>query len=258
MESCKKFMHPDDLKISTALIEKNLKKELDHYECEERMLHKNGSWVWVLDRGKVSVWDNEGNPLVMSGTHQEITERKNAEEKIRHMATHDPLTDLPGLRLAKDRILMAISAAHRYKSFAAVMFADLDGFKEINDRYGHDAGDEVLKESSRRFSSCVRETDTVARIGGDEFLIILTELKIPENAALIAEKVIQSLLKPFKVNGRQVSVSISMGIAFFPRNSDNPEGLIKLADEAMYEVKNSGKNGFAFSKVIREGGEGDR
>ena len=176
----------------------------------------------------------------------DITERKHAEEQIKHLATHDLLTDLPSLRLAKDRMSVAINMARRYKKAAAVMFIDLDGFKAVNDTLGHDAGDYVLIQVAKRLLSCVRETDTVARVGGDEFLIIASEINTPDNAALIAEKVIQLVSKPVFFKGRQAVVGTSIGIALFPDHGEDMDQLIKLADEAMYKVKNAGKNGFCF------------
>ncbi|MFZ1979940.1 MAG: GGDEF domain-containing protein, partial [Smithella sp.] len=126
------------------------------------------------------------------------------------------------------------------------MFIDLDGFKDVNDTLGHDAGDYVLKQVAKRLLSCVRETDTVARVGGDEFLIIATEINNPENAAQIAEKVIHLISQPIIFNGRQAVVSVSIGIALFPDDSIDMDQLIKKADEAMYRVKKAGKNGFRF------------
>ncbi|HPQ43182.1 MAG TPA: PAS domain S-box protein [Syntrophales bacterium] len=182
----------------------------------------------------------------------DVTESKEAEKKIRHMATHDGLTDLPTLRLARDRLDIAMGVARRKKMIVAVMFADLDGFKEVNDTYGHDVGDEVLREAAQRFRSSVRETDTVARIGGDEFLIVITELQSPGNAAHIAQKVIQSISQPIIVNGKQTSVGTSIGIALYPRDGCDIDSLIKLADEAMYRVKNSGRNNYTFANWVGE------
>ena len=182
----------------------------------------------------------------------DVTESKEAEKKIRHMANHDGLTDLPTLRLARDRLAIAMGVARRKKMTVAVMFADLDGFKEVNDTYGHDIGDEVLKEAAQRFRSSVREIDTVARIGGDEFLIIATELHSPENAAHIAQKVIQGISQPIIVDGKEASVGASIGIALYPRDGNDIDRLIKLADKAMYRVKNSSKNDYTFVNSVDE------
>ena len=180
------------------------------------------------------------------GIVQDITERKQVEEQIKHLATHDLLTDLPSLRLAMDRLASALNLARRYKKAAAVMFIDLDGFKAVNDTLGHDAGDYVLKEVAQRLLSCVRETDTVARVGGDEFLIIATEIQSPDNAEQIAKKVIQTVSQSIVINDQQATVGASIGIALFPDHSEDMDKLIKLADEAMYKVKNAGKNGYRF------------
>ena len=174
-------------------------------------------------------------------------ERIQAEEQIKHMATHDPLTDLPTLRLAKDRLAMAMGMAGRHKQKTAVMFIDLDGFKNVNDTLGHDAGDFLLKTLAQRFHSCIRKTDTIARIGGDEFLLIATELKSPDEAAKIAQKVLKLVSKAAVIEGQKVFVSASIGIAFYPDHHEDINQLIKLADEAMYRVKYSSKNGFAFA-----------
>ena len=245
-----KFMHPDDIKASEDLLEKHFRKELPYYECEARMRHKNGSWIWVLDRGKVATWTDDGKPLVMSGTHQDITKRKLAEEKIHHMATHDVLTNLPSLRLAEDRLSSALGMSRRHKNLTAVMFIDLDGFKAINDTLGHDAGDYVLKQVAQRLLSCVRETDTVARVGGDEFLLIATGLHTPENASQIAEKVVHLLSQPVLFNMRQAAIGASIGIALYPEHGKNADQLIKQADEAMYRIKNAGRNGFSFANAV--------
>ncbi len=179
-------------------------------------------------------------------TFADITERKKSEEQIEHLATHDLLTDLPSLRLARDRVSAAINMARRYKKAVAVMFIDLDGFKAVNDTLGHDAGDYVLQQVALRLLSCVRETDTVARVGGDEFLIIATEINSPENAVQIARKVITLVSQPVIFKEQQAVIGTSIGIAIFPDHGEDMDQLIKLADEAMYKVKNAGKNGFRF------------
>ena len=242
-----RFAHPDDMAASGELLEKHFRGELAYYECEARLRHKNGSWIWVLDRGKVATWTADGKPLLMSGTHQEITARKLAEEMISHMANHDSLTDLPSLRLARDRIDVTISAARRNRTLAAVLFIDLDGFKAVNDSLGHDAGDCVLREAAARLRECSREIDTVARIGGDEFLIVLGELNSAADAALVAERVIKSMAQPFICNGQSANLGASIGIALFPDHAQDGTELVKQADAAMYSVKKSSKNGYAYA-----------
>ena len=175
-----------------------------------------------------------------------ITERKRMEEKITHLATHDVLTDLPSLRLGKDRLELALSLASRNKTSVAVMFIDLDGFKSINDSLGHDAGDFVLKQVALRLLSCVRESDTVARIGGDEFLLIATGIHAPGNASQIAEKVISLVSEPMTFNEMHPAISASIGIALYPEDGSEMDDLIKKADNAMYGIKKAGKNGFRF------------
>lgn len=244
-----KFAHPEDLEVSGSLLEKHFSGELEYYECEARMRHRNGDWIWVLDRGKVASWTDDGKPLLMSGTHKDITEQKQAEEKIRHLATHDTLTDLPTLRLARDRVRMAMAVAHRKEVMVAVLFVDLDGFKQVNDTLGHDAGDALLVETAKRLVSCVRSVDTVARIGGDEFLMILNELDSAEDVERIADKVVESIATPYVYGDDQLTVGASVGIATYSGVCDEVDidELIRLADEAMYSIKKSGKNGYAFA-----------
>lgn len=247
IETWTKYAHPEDLKISSELLDKNFSGELDYYECEIRMRHRKGHWVWVLDRGKVSSWSDDGKPLQMFGTHQDITERKQFEEKIHYLATHDSLTGIPNLRVAQDRMLVALKRAKRTNTLVAVLFIDLDGFKDINDNYGHDVGDSALKKVASRLNSCVRESDTVARMGGDEFLIILSDVNSADQAKEVAAKSIQCISQPIKINGLQLVVGASIGIALYPLDGTSSEALFKVADNAMYATKNSGKNGYAFA-----------
>jgi diguanylate cyclase (GGDEF)-like protein/PAS domain S-box-containing protein len=208
--------------------------------------HKNGHLVW-MESTLTFIRDAEMKPVGILGVSRDITGRKKTEVQIQHLATHDLLTDLPSLRLANDRLSSALNMARRHKKAVALMFIDLDGFKAVNDTLGHDAGDYVLKQVAQRMLSCVRETDTVARIGGDEFLIIATEINAPQNAAQIAEKVIQSLSKPIVFKKLQAIVGASIGIALFPDHGEDIDQLIKQADKAMYSVKNAGKNDFRFA-----------
>lgn len=180
-------------------------------------------------------------------TFYDITEQKRTEEKIRHMANHDPLTGLPSLRFAHEILAQSITLSRRQKWRFAVMFVDLDGFKAVNDSLGHEAGDILLCKVAERLSSAVRESDTVARIGGDEFLIVENAVHTPADAERIAKSVIAQLSAPFDIEGESVHIGASVGIALYPDNGGDPTALIKAADGAMYQVKRAQKNDFAFA-----------
>ncbi|WP_420588616.1 diguanylate cyclase domain-containing protein [Bacterioplanoides sp.] len=243
------YAHPDDLEKSGELLEQHFNGELEFYDTEARMKHKDGHWVWVHDRGKVYSWTADGKPEWMAGTHQEITERKQAEEKIKHLANHDALTGLPTLRLAKDRIKMAINMAQREKKQVAVLFVDLDGFKAVNDTYGHEAGDSLLKAVGDNLRTCVRTMDTVARIGGDEFLVILTNINQRHEVEEISTKLIAAvgvLSGIFDCQEADIQLGASIGISMYSDDGDDIKQLIANADKAMYQVKAAGKNSFRF------------
>ena len=208
--------------------------------------HRDGHVTPVLYNATVLLGETRQVTGILASA-RDITQLKQAEEQIRHMANHDALTDLPTLRLAHDRLSMAVNMARRVDARAAVLFIDLDGFKTVNDTLGHNAGDDVLKQVAERLRSCVRKTDTVARFGGDEFLIIATELHDHESAAVIAGKVVEILSKPFIFNERQAAIGASVGIALFPDHGEDNDHLIKRADEAMYIIKKAGKNGYQFA-----------
>ena len=167
---------------------------------------------------------------------------------IQQLATHDQLTGLPSLTLADDRLQIALHAARRSGKKVALLFIDLDGFKEVNDSLGHDAGDHVLKEVAIRLLSAVRVEDTAARVGGDEFIAILGNLADGKVAAQIAERAIAAISAPINYKGNPISVGASIGIALFPDHADEADTLRRAADVAMYSVKVSGKNRFAFAE----------
>lgn len=246
IQSWDNFTNFKDLETSALLREKNFTGVLDYYECETRMKHKDGRWVWVLDKGKVVTWASDGKPLLMCGTHQDISERKKAEEIIQNHANHDSLTSLPNLRVVRDRIYLALEMAKRERLLVAIMFVDLDGFKKINDDYGHDAGDYLLKEVASRLLSCIRKVDTVARIGGDEFLMIITSIKQVRIVDEIAVKTIKLISHPVCFKDKTLNVGASIGISIFPDDGHESNILIKRADKAMYEVKKSGKNSYSY------------
>jgi len=215
-------------------------------ETEESFTDADGKRFFISIR--FPVYEDDGGVHGVCAMVTEITARKEIEDRIRHLATHDSLTDLPSLSLAKDRLRMAFGMARRQKAEVGVMFVDLDGFKSVNDTLGHEAGDRVLQETAKRLLSCVRETDTVARIGGDEFLIVVGGLHGKDDAARIAQKIVGRVAEPVGLDDdRQISVGASVGIALCLVCGDDTDRLIKLADAAMYRVKNAGKNGYAFA-----------
>lgn len=177
----------------------------------------------------------------------DITERKQREELIAFQAFHDALTGLPNRTLFRDRLeqTLALARRHKYRT-PAVMFLDLDRFKQINDTLGHDAGDELLKEVATRLRRCIRETDTVARMGGDEFTVLLPEVASTEDVRGVAEKILEAMRQPTLLAGKEVTITTSIGIALFPRDGRDPDTLMKHADTAMYHVKGSGRAGVAF------------
>lgn len=177
----------------------------------------------------------------------EIKEREKIAAELDFLANHDALTGLPSLRLCKDRLDHSLAEARRNRQTSAVMFLDLDGFKLINDEHGHEFGDLVLKATADRIKAEIRETDTVARIGGDEFVIILSSLPELDIVERIASSLIQQIAQPIQIESVRVVVSASIGISLYPDNGTTAEELIRSADKAMYLIKHQGKNNFGFS-----------
>jgi len=183
---------------------------------------------------------------MLLATVRDITDRKVAEERIQFLAYSDALTGLPNRRLLQDRLTQALASARRQKGRVALLFLDLDRFKNINDSLGHSVGDLLLQEVARRLTKWGREQDTVARVGGDEFLIVLTGLKDVTDAAVAAERLMGAMIGEYSIQGHALNLTGSLGISIFPEHGADTETLIKNADTAMYSVKESGRNGFRF------------
>ena len=238
-----RLVHPDDLAQSQQKLEAHFRGETPYYDCEARMRHKDGHWIWVLDRGKLNSRTDQGAPLMMYGTHQDITERKNKEQSYRREAHHDQLTGLPNRLLLADRLDRTLLGAQRDKSRVALMFMDLDGFKQVNDTHGHDAGDLVLRTMARRIQSALRASDTLARIGGDEFVVLLPDIGDAGNARVLAAKIAAEACRPIRLDASTtVTLSLSIGIALYPEHGETAALLTTRADRAMYKAKKGGKN----------------
>ncbi len=239
-------LHPDDLKNAEHMLEKHFNHELDYYDVEFRQKHKNGDWIWINARGKVAVWDIAGKPKRMTGTHLDITGKKNAEEQLLHHAHFDTLTGLPNRFLALNRLSQLILDARRSNRKVAIFFLDLDDFKKINDTLGHDVGDEVLTEAAKRLQDSIRDSDTVGRLGGDEFIVLVNELAHINDAGHVAEKLLDSFYSPFSYRDRELILSVSIGISIYPDDGDNASELLRKADSAMYHSKREGRKTYSY------------
>jgi len=197
---------------------------------------------------KFPVIDPDGELIGIGTIQSDITDRKKAEEKLKHMANHDPLTGLVTRRLGMEEIIFILAQAKRDKKKAAVLFIDLDGFKTINDTFGHVAGDQLLIEVAGRLKQCVREVDIVARLGGDEFMVVLSGVENRKNIASVTQNLVETLARPYTLGGENIIIGASIGIAIYPDQEQSPDKLLQLADVAMYKVKGAGKNNFAFSE----------
>jgi diguanylate cyclase (GGDEF)-like protein len=195
------------------------------------------------------VLNDGGQVESITGTARNIAELNASREEIQRNAYYDSLTELPNRRLFHDRLEQDVRHAARTGNALALLFIDLDFFKEVNDRSGHAAGDMLLQESARRIAACVRATDTVARIGGDEFTVILTEVNKVSHVEIMAQKVLDALARPFRIGEKEVHVSGSIGITLYPQDASTPGDLVRNADQAMYVAKQTGRNRFSFFTV---------
>ncbi len=250
----RRFIHPED----ATRINDHIQLELDSSEAdfvvetEIRTLCTDGSMRWMRIRFK-SLIDEQGRKYKLTGVSQDITEKKRSEETIWQQANFDPLTGLPNRRMFQDRLEQEIKKSHRDGLTLALMFIDLDKFKEVNDTLGHDKGDILLVEAARRIARCVRESDTVARLGGDEFTVILSDLDDANSAGRVAQTIIDALVAPFQLGEETAFVSASIGITLYPDDATNLEALMSNADQAMYASKSAGRNRFGhFTPSLQE------
>jgi diguanylate cyclase (GGDEF)-like protein/PAS domain S-box-containing protein len=241
------FIHPDDQNLVIGNYLRRLKGEEFQPRYTFRYLAKNGAVQW-MEIGAVRIeWD--GRPATLNFC-TDITDRKHAEETIRQMAYHDSLTGLPNRKLFSDRLGLALAHAQRNQNGVAVTMLDLDHFKDVNDTLGHDVGDLLLKAASERLSAALRKGDTVARFGGDEFVLILPDLRGMEDVIQVAQKIVEGFRKPFLIGAHQLLVTTSIGIAVYPHDGTDEVILLKKADIAMYQVKQTGRDGYQIFKEV--------
>jgi diguanylate cyclase (GGDEF)-like protein/PAS domain S-box-containing protein len=203
----------------------------------------DGTPVWVFANFTL-IEGRDGEPDVVEGTLVDITHRKNAESQIAYQAYHDALTDLPNRMLFHDRLTQALAQARRQEHGLAVLFMDLDQFKRVNDTLGHGAGDRLLQDVAGRLREAVRETDTVARVGGDEFTLLLPHVGGGEDAAKVAQTVLETIARPAEIDGHRLYVTTSIGISLYPDDGADAEALLTSADIALYRAKELGRNGY--------------
>jgi diguanylate cyclase (GGDEF)-like protein/PAS domain S-box-containing protein len=242
LEDWEARIHPEDKARAIAGVWECIRGSQPRYVCEYRLLGKGGSVRWILARGMLVHRAGGGKPSRMIVTHTDITTLKEVEAREHHLAQHDVLTNLPNRALFSDRLQQALAIAKREKGHLGVLFLDLDKFKPINDTYGHGVGDLLLQEVANRMQKCVRESDTVARIGGDEFVVLLPSIETENDALVVAEKIREALNQPFEIAGKSLSISSSTGVAVYPQHGTDELRLSKNADAAMYRVKKGGRN----------------
>lgn len=211
---------------------------------------KDGS-VFPVNISLSPLQDKEG--LIITAIIHDITAYKQSEEKLKWLAEHDELTGLINRSLFHDRVSQAIKRAIRHQDLIAIFFLDLDGFKKINDTYGHTAGDLLLCASVKRIQKCIRDLDSLARIGGDEFALLLTEIKKENTIIAMAKKILGCFTEDFLISNKKLNVTVSIGISLYPKDGDDYQSLLEKSDRAMYYVKKHGKNNFQmFDRMITD------
>ncbi|HVP08217.1 MAG TPA: diguanylate cyclase [Burkholderiales bacterium] len=238
------IVHPEDRERYLATVNAAW-EQAGACSNEYRVIRGDGRVAWLSSHGK-TLADPTGRVYRMIGVSQDITDRKRQEEEARFLAYHDTLTGLPNRRLLDDRLRQAVFLAQRRDTRVAVMVIDLDRFKQVNDALGHRAGDAVLREASHRIAGCVRKADTLARHGGDEFVVVIPDLRQDGDSQVVAEKILRALEPPFRVDGHDFAIGASIGISLYPTDAGDGEAVLRNADVAMYRAKQLGRNNYRF------------
>jgi diguanylate cyclase (GGDEF)-like protein/PAS domain S-box-containing protein len=237
------LLHPDDVEPVKRVSREALKGERAAYVVEHRARSALGEWKWILSRGRVTERDPaSGRALRMIGTNVDITERKRIEEALQSVAQSDPLTGVANRTALMDRLGLALVRARRNASQAAVLYLDIDRFKQVNDSLGHAAGDALLRAFAERLAGCVRASDTIARLGGDEFVVLLEDLKDAGSTVRVAEKILDAMRAPVRLESHDILVTTSIGIA--QGAPEDGDALLRRADQALYAAKAGGRNTF--------------
>ncbi|MFA7386732.1 MAG: diguanylate cyclase [Thiohalobacteraceae bacterium] len=242
-------VHPEDRGLVDAAIQ-NAVDQGERYSIYHRMIQPDTTARVVHHTGEVEL-DPRGKARSLTGVLQDVTETKAVEAQLWHMAHHDPLCDLPNRLLMYDRMNDAMARSRRNKQQLALLLFDLDDFRRLNEDYGHEAGDKLLTNIADRLRRCARECDTVARLGGDQFTLIIEQLTDPRDAAVVAQKILDSMQEPVCLDGHNMVVTGSIGLALYPRDADALDGLMKAAGSAMQQSKRSGKNSFHFYTDVK-------
>ena len=244
-----KRLHPDDRERILAADKRFEAGGGEPFREEYRLLAKDDSVVWVREEA-VLVRDEAGEPLYWQGVFYDLTERKALEERLHYQAFHDYLTDLPNRQLFMDRLGQALRRTRRWHNQVAVLFMDLDGFKVVNDSLGHEVGDLLLTVVAQRLRRCLRPEDTLARFGGDEFVMLIEAVDDPAQAVRVAERITEELRRPFIMEGRDLYVIASIGISLGDARTHDPDDLLREADTAMYRVKDEGGDFRVFNPAM--------
>jgi len=234
------YVHPRDRQPAREVFNELVTSAVHDGQVELRFLHKNGTWLWIEAFGQNLLHDPGVSAIVVN--YRDITQRKATEKQLEYQAYYDALTGLPNRLLFRDRVVNAMAQAKRHRRGIAVVYLDLDHFKLVNDGLGHSVGDGLLSEVAARLQGSIRASDTISRLGGDEFTILLNDTSSTEAVFGVARKILQSVARPFAVGGHELFVTASIGISLFPGDGEDVETLLKAADSAMYRAKELGRN----------------